>query len=136
MAWANCLMKAKCLTAQKSVVSATITYSHICYHLSGLCPLYTSSSLVHQASEGINHGSLHSFVHREITHLKKKKKTARDELCFIKFASMANVFERAKITISQIHGQLIRFLSLGWKCQHPSDAGMLKINKQLENNNF
>lgn len=28
----------------------------------------------------------------------------RDELSFIKFASMANVFERAKITISQIHG--------------------------------
>lgn len=28
----------------------------------------------------------------------------RDELSFIKFASMANVFERAKITVSQIHG--------------------------------
>lgn len=72
MAWANCLMKAKCLRAQESIVSATITYSHICYHLSGLCPLGTSSSLVHQASEGTNHGSLHSFVHRETAHLEDK----------------------------------------------------------------
>lgn len=47
----------------------------------------------------------------------------KDELRFIKFASMANVFEGVKITISQIHGQLIQVLSVRGKCQHASDAG-------------
>lgn len=64
------------------------------------------------------------------------RQTTRDELYFIKFASVANVFEGAKVIISQIHGQLIQVLSVRWKCQHPSDTGMLKINKHLEKNNF
>lgn len=68
-----------------------------------------NNSLVHQESEDINRDNLHSFVHKEIIHLKNKQSKID---CFIKLASVANLLETAKIVVFQIYGQLVQVLSV------------------------